>query len=153
MGEVYRARDTRLKRDVAIKILPAAFARDPDRIARLQREAEVLATLNHPNIAAVYGFEETPAATGIVLELVEGPTLADRLVSGPLPIDESTTIAKQIADALDAAHEKGVIHSDLKPANIKVTPAGQVKVLDFGLAKIAEASAVAGASSAYPLSM
>ena len=153
MGEVYRARDTRLKRDVAIKILPAAFARDPDRIARLQREAEVLATLNHPNIAAVYGFEETPVATGIVLELVEGPTLADRLVTGAVPIDESLTIAKQIADALEAAHDKGVIHRDLKPANIKVTSAGQVKVLDFGLAKIAEASAVAGSSTAYPLSM
>ena len=153
MGEVYRARDTRLKRDVAIKILPAAFARDPDRIARLQREAEVLATLNHPNIAAVYGFEDTPVATGIVLELVEGPTLADRLVSGAVPIDESLTIAKQIADALEAAHDKGVIHRDLKPANIKVTSAGQVKVLDFGLAKIAEASAVAGSSSTYPLSM
>ncbi len=138
MGEVYRARDTRLKRDVAIKILPAAFAQDPDRIARLQREAEVLATLNHPNIAAVYGFEETSAASGIVLELVEGPTLADRLVHGPMPIDEALAIAKQIADALDAAHEKSVIHRDLKPANIKVTPGGKVKVLDFGLAKMAE---------------
>ena len=138
MGEVYRARDTRLKRDVAIKILPGAFARDPDRIARLQREAEVLATLNHPNVAAVYGFEESPAATGIVLELVEGPTLADQIAHGPRPIDECLSIAKQIADALDAAHDKNIIHRDLKPANIKVTPGGQVKVLDFGLAKIAE---------------
>ncbi len=137
MGEVYRARDTRLKRDVAIKILPAGFAQDPDRIARLQREAEVLATLNHPNIAAVYGFEESPAATGIVLELVEGPTLADRIVQGPLAIDEALAIARQIADALDAAHDKNIIHRDLKPANIKVTSGGKVKVLDFGLAKMA----------------
>ena len=146
MGEVYRARDTRLKREVAIKILPAAFAQDPDRTARLQREAEVLATLNHPNIAAVYGFEESPAATGIVLELVEGPTLADRIVHGPLPIDEALAIAKQIADALDAAHEKGIIHRDLKPANIKVTPGGKVKVLDFGLAKMAEIEPVGSSS-------
>jgi serine/threonine protein kinase/Tol biopolymer transport system component len=138
MGEVYRARDTRLKRDVAIKILSAAFAQDPDRIARLQREAEVLATLNHPNIAAVYGFEESTAATGIVLELVAGPTLADRIVHGALPLDEALAIAKQIADALDAAHDKNIIHRDLKPANIKVTPGGKVKVLDFGLAKMAE---------------
>src|SRR5688572_19777907 len=138
MGEVYRARDTRLKRDVAIKILPAAFAQDPDRIARLQREAEVLATLNHPNIGAVYGFEESATATGIVLELVDGPTLADRIVHGALPLDEALAIAKQIADALDAAHDKNIIHRDLKPANIKVTPGGKVKVLDFGLAKMAE---------------
>jgi eukaryotic-like serine/threonine-protein kinase len=138
MGEVYRARDTRLKRDVAIKILPAAFAGDPDRIARLEREAEVLATLNHPNIAAVYGFEDTPVAIGIVLELVEGPTLADRIAEGPLPIDEALAIARQIADALEAAHEKSVIHRDLKPANIKITPSEKVKVLDFGLAKMAE---------------
>jgi Tol biopolymer transport system component len=155
MGEVYRARDTRLKRDVAIKILPAAFASDPDRIARFQREAEVLATLNHPNIAAVYGFEETPAASGIVLELVEGPTLGDRTAHGPIPIDEALTIAKQIADALDAAHEKGIIHRDLKPANIKITPGGKVKVLDFGLAKMAEASADGSRKQdpAYALSM
>ena len=141
MGEVYRARDTKLKRDVAIKVLPAGFARDPDRIARFQREAEVLATLNHPNIGAVYGFEETSEASGIVLELVEGPTLGDRTAHGPIPIDEALAIAKQIADALDAAHEKNVIHRDLKPANIKVTPGGKVKVLDFGLAKMAESSA------------
>jgi serine/threonine-protein kinase len=147
MGEVYRARDTRLKRDVAIKVLPAAFARDPERIARLQREAEMLATLNHPNIAAVYGFEETPAASGIVLELVEGPTLRDEIARGAIPLDDSMTIAKQIADALDAAHEKGVIHRDLKPANIKVTPGGKVKVLDFGLAKLADVDRVASSSS------
>jgi serine/threonine protein kinase len=138
MGEVYRARDTKLKREVAIKVLPSAFARDPDRIARLQREAEVLATLNHPNIAAVYGFEESAAATGIVLELVDGPTLADRIVQGSLPLDEALAIAKQIADALDAAHDKNVIHRDLKPANIKIGAGGKVKVLDFGLAKMAE---------------
>jgi serine/threonine-protein kinase len=146
MGEVYRARDTRLKRDVAIKILPAAFAQDPDRIARLQREAEVLATLNHPNIAAVYGFEESAAATGIVLELVEGPTLADRIVHGALPLDEALAIAKQIADALDAAHDKNIIHRDLKPANVKVTPGGKVKVLDFGLAKMADAEPARGSA-------
>ena len=146
MGEVYRARDTKLKRDVAIKILPAAFARDPDRIARLEREAEVLATLNHPNIAAIYGFEESPAATGIVLELVEGPTVADRIVRGMVPIDECLAIATQIADALDAAHEKGVIHRDLKPANIKITASGNVKVLDFGLAKMAEIEPTRGSS-------
>jgi hypothetical protein len=146
MGEVYRARDTRLKRDVAIKVLPAAFASDPDRIARFQREAEVLATLNHPNIAAVYGFQETPAASGIVLELVEGPTLGDRTAHGAIPIDEALTIAKQIADALDAAHEKGIVHRDLKPANIKITPGGKVKVLDFGLAKMADAAPARGSS-------
>ena len=138
MGEVYRARDTRLKRDVAIKVLHAAFARDPDRLARLQREAEVLATLNHPNVGAVYGFEETPDASGIVMELVEGPTLGDRIAQSPVPFEEALTIARQIADALDAAHEQGIIHRDLKPANIKITPGGKVKVLDFGLAKMAE---------------
>ncbi len=138
MGEVYRARDTRLKREVAIKVLPEAFSEDPDRLARFQREAELLATLNHPNIAAVYGFEETPGASGIVLELVEGPTLADRIIHGALPLDEALPIARQIADALQAAHERAVIHRDLKPANIKVTPEGKVKVLDFGLAKLAE---------------
>jgi eukaryotic-like serine/threonine-protein kinase len=156
MGEVYRARDTRLKRDVAIKVLPAGFARDPDRIARLQREAEVLATLNHPNIGAVYGFEETPDAAGIVMELVEGPTLGDRIALGPIPIDEALKMVRQIADALDAAHEKGVIHRDLKPANIKVTPEGKVKVLDFGLAKMAEPSLSTGSArpdSAGALSM
>ena len=138
MGEVYRARDTRLKRDVAIKVLPDAFARDPDRLTRFEREAELLATLNHPNIASVYGFEEAASGSGIVLELVEGPTLADRIVQGAMPLDEALAIAKQIADGLDAAHDKNIIHRDLKPANIKVPPGGNVKVLDFGLAKIAE---------------
>ena len=136
MGEVYRAHDTRLKRDVAVKLLPPAFAQDPDRVARFQREAEVLATLNHPNIAAVYGFEETPHASGIVLELVEGLTLREIIARGPVPVEEGLAIARQIAAALEAAHEKGVIHRDLKPANIKVTPGGTVKVLDFGLAKM-----------------
>ena len=143
MGEVYRARDTKLKRDVAIKVLPDAFAKDPERLARFEREAEVLATLNHPNIAAVYGFEESADASGIVLELVEGPTLAERIEglrakSSGLPMEEALPIARQIGDAMLAAHEKGIIHRDLKPANIKITPDGKVKVLDFGLAKLAD---------------
>src|SRR3954452_1332982 len=121
MGEVYRARDSKLKRDVAIKVLPEAFARDPERLARFEREAEVLATLNHPNIAAVYGFEESADGNGIVLELVEGPTLADRISKGPIPLDEALLIARQIVEAMLAAHEKGIIHRDLKPANIKIT--------------------------------
>jgi Tol biopolymer transport system component len=137
MGEVYRARDTKLGRDVALKILPGVFATDPDRLARFQREAQVLASLNHPNIGHIYGLEETDGVRALVLELVEGPTLADRVVQGPIPIDEALRIARQIAEALDAAHEQGVIHRDLKPANIKVRENGTVKVLDFGLAKLA----------------
>jgi serine/threonine-protein kinase len=135
MGEVYRARDTRLKREVAIKVLPDGFAQDPDRLVRFQREAELLATLNHPNIAAVYGLEKADGVTGIILELVEGETLADMIARGPIAVSVALPIARQTADALEAAHEKGVIHRDLKPANIKVTEDGQVKVLDFGLAK------------------
>jgi serine/threonine protein kinase len=135
MGEVYRARDNRLQRDVAIKILPPVFTADVDRRARFEREARLLASLNHPNIAAIYGFEETEGIRGLVLELVEGPTLADRLENGPLPCAEALPIARQIADALAAAHEQGVIHRDVKPANIKVRSDGTVKVLDFGLAK------------------
>jgi serine/threonine protein kinase len=135
MGEVYRARDTTLGRDVAIKILPHLFTSDPERLARFEREARMLAALNHPHIGAIYGVEDADGVRGLVLELVEGPTLADRLTAGPLPITEALTIAQQIADALDAAHEKGIIHRDLKPANVKVTPDGKVKVLDFGLAK------------------
>jgi len=134
MGEVYRARDSTLHRDVALKVLPEAFASDPDRLARFEREAQLLASLNHPNIAAIYGFHDN----ALVLELVEGPTLADRIAGGPLPLDEALPIARQIADALDAAHEQGVIHRDLKPSNIKVRPDGTVKVLDFGLAKALE---------------
>jgi serine/threonine protein kinase/Tol biopolymer transport system component len=135
MGEVYQARDTRLGRDVAIKVLPAIFASDPDRLARFEREARMLAALNHPHIGAIYGVEHAEGIRALVLELVEGNTLADRLRRGPLPIAEALTVARQIADALDAAHEKGIIHRDLKPANIKITPSGVVKVLDFGLAK------------------
>jgi Tol biopolymer transport system component len=138
MGEVYRARDTRLKREVALKVLPEGFSQDPDRLARFQREAELLATLNHPNIAAVYGLEKADGVTGIVLELVEGETLADAIARGPIPLADALPLGRQIADALEAAHEKGVIHRDLKPANIKVTSDGKVKVLDFGLAKMME---------------
>ena len=136
MGEVYRARDTKLGRDVAIKVVASAFLSDPERLARFEREARVLATLNHPHIGAIYGLEETDGVRGLVLELVEGATLAERLASGPLPIREALTVARQIADALEAAHDKGIIHRDLKPANIKITPDGTVKVLDFGLAKV-----------------
>jgi serine/threonine-protein kinase len=135
MGQVYQATDTKLNRQVALKILPEAFAADPDRLARFQREAQVLASLNHPNIAAIHGLEDSEGTKALVLELVEGPTLADRIAQGPIPIAEALPIAKQIAEALEAAHEAGVIHRDLKPANIKVRQDGTVKVLDFGLAK------------------
>jgi len=135
MGEVYRARDARLGRDVAIKILPWAFARDPDRLARFDREARLLASLNHPHIGAIYGVEQMEGVPALVLELVEGPTLADRLATGPIPVTESLGIARQIAEALEAAHARGIVHRDLKPANIKITPDGIVKVLDFGVGK------------------
>jgi serine/threonine protein kinase/Tol biopolymer transport system component len=138
MGVVYRARDTKLQRDVALKVLPENFANDPDRLARFQREAQLLASLNHHNIAHIYGLEQTGGTGCIVMELVEGQTIAERLRSGPLSVDETVRIARQIADAVEAAHERGIIHRDLKPANIKVTADGTVKVLDFGLAKIAE---------------
>jgi serine/threonine protein kinase len=138
MGEVYQAKDQKLGRDVAIKVLPEEFAKDTDRVARFQREAKLLASLNHPNIAAIYGLEESGGTNFLVLELVEGETLAERLKRGPLPVEESLKLALQIAEALEAAHEKGVIHRDLKPANIKVTPDGKIKVLDFGLAKAFE---------------
>jgi Tol biopolymer transport system component len=144
MGEVYRARDTKLGRDVALKILPEAFAIDAERVARFKREAQVLASLNHPNIGAIYGFEDGDGVHALVLELVDGPTLADRIAQGPMPVDEALPIAKQIAEALEAAHEQGIVHRDLKPANIKVRADGAVKVLDFGLAKLAEPAAVAG---------
>ncbi len=147
MGEVYRARDTRLGRDVAIKVLPAAFSTDPERIARFQREAMTLAAMNHPNIAAIHGLDEHQGITALVLELVEGPTLAERISHGPIPLDDALAIATQVVDALEAAHEKGIIHRDLKPANIKVRADGAVKVLDFGLAKaIAPATAPSSAS-------
>jgi Tol biopolymer transport system component len=140
MGEVYRARDTRLKRDVAIKVLPDGFATDPDRLARFHREAELLASLNHPNIASIYGLEQVDSITAIVLELIDGDTLADLIARGPLLMTAALPIARQVAEALEAAHEKGVIHRDLKPANIKVTPDGTVKVLDFGLATVVQRS-------------
>jgi serine/threonine-protein kinase len=140
MGEVYRARDLKLKREVAIKILPEEFARDADRVSRFQREAEVLASLNHPNIAAIYDLEKENNATFLVLELVEGETLGDRIKRGPLHVEEALQIGKSICEALEAAHENGVIHRDLKPANIKITADGKVKVLDFGLAKAIERS-------------
>jgi serine/threonine protein kinase len=135
MGEVYRARDLKLKREVAIKVLPEEFSRDADRLSRFRREAEVLASLNHPNIATIHSFEEASGTGFLVLELVEGETLEGRLRRGPVPIQEALTIAKDICEALEAAHEKGVVHRDVKPANVKVTPDGRVKVLDFGLAK------------------
>ena len=129
---------TGLKRDDALKVLPDAFASDPNRLARFRREAQVLASLNHPNIAHVYGLEQSDGVQALVMELVEGPTLADRIAQGPIPLDEALPIANQIAEALEAAHEQGVIHRDLKPANIKVRLDGTVKVLDFGLAKALE---------------
>jgi Tol biopolymer transport system component len=141
MGEVYRARDRKLQRDVAVKVLPEGFAQDAQRLARFEREARTLAALNHPNIAAIYGVEEAGGVNALVMELVEGPTLADRLGQGAIPADEALLIAKQIADALEAAHEQGIIHRDLKPANIKVRPDGTVKILDFGLAKAIDAGA------------
>src|SRR3982751_6392909 len=141
MGEVYRARDTTLNRDVAIKVLPEVFASDPDRLARFTREAQTLASLNHPNIAHIHGLEESSNVRALVMELVEGDDLSQRIARGAIPIDEALPIAKQVADALEAAHEQGVIHRDLKPANIKVRSDGMVKVLDFGLAKALEPAA------------
>src|SRR5580700_7373411 len=135
MGEVYQAHDTKLGRDVAIKVLPEAFAHDADRLSRFQREAKMLAALNHPNIATIHGLEHSDGVQYLVMELVSGETLAERVKAGPLGIDEALKIAVQIAEALEAAHEKGIIHRDLKPANVKLTPEGKVKVLDFGLAK------------------
>ena len=141
MGEVYRARDTQLGRDVAIKVLPANFVNDPERLSRFQREARLLAALNHPNIATIYGLEQSSGTACLVMELVPGETLADRVKTGPVPVEEALRIAVQIAEALEAAHEKNIIHRDLKPANVKVTPEGKVKVLDFGLAKAFESDA------------
>src|SRR5436853_4921963 len=147
MGEVYRARDTKLNRDVALKILPEAFASDPDRLARFTREAQTLASLNHPNIAHIHGLEESNGVRALVMELVEGDDLSQRIARGPIPLDEALPIAKQIAEALEAAHEQGIIHRDLKPANIKVRSDGTVKVLDFGLAKAMEPTATASSSA------
>src|SRR6058998_3296330 len=132
MGQVYRARDSKLNRDVAIKILPDHFASDADRLARFTREAQTLASLNHPNIAHIHGFEESGGVRALVMELVEGEDLAQRITGGAIPLDEAWPIARQMAEALEAAHEQGIIHRDLKPANIKVRPDGTVKVLDFG---------------------
>src|SRR6266540_1550825 len=142
MGEVYRARDPKLQRDVAIKILPDLFAADPDRLARFDREAQTLAALNHPNIAQIHGIE----GNALVMEFVEGEDLAQRIARGAVPLDEALPIARQIADALEAAHERGIVHRDLKPANIKVRPDGTVKVLDFGLAKALDPAASPGVS-------
>src|SRR5215510_2797606 len=139
MGEVYRARDTRLKRDVAIKVLPEALAHDPDRLSRFQREAEVLAALNHPHIASVYDLATVESSRVLIMEFVGGESLAERIARGPLPLKDALEIAKAVAEALEAAHEKGIIHRDLKPANIQLTHDGNVKVLDFGLAKVGDA--------------
>ena len=145
MGEVYRALDTKLEREVAIKVLPEAFARDRERMARFEREAKLLAALNHPGIATLYGLEEADGAPFLVMELVPGETLAERIARGPLTLDEALPIFQQISESLEAAHEKGILHRDLKPANVKITPTGQVKILDFGLAKAWE-----GPSQASP---
>jgi eukaryotic-like serine/threonine-protein kinase len=150
MGEVYRARDTRLNREVALKVLPDAFANDPERLARFQREAQVLASLNHPNIAHIHGLEESGGVRALVMELVEGEDLAQRIAHGPIPLDEALPMAKQIAEALEAAHERGIIHRDLKPANIKLRPEGTVKVLDFGLAKAMEPLGTVSNVSQWP---
>src|ERR1700682_2664079 len=153
MGEVYRAHDNKLGRDVAIKVLPANFVNDPERMSRFQREARMLAALNHANIATIYGLEQCDGVTCLVMELVPGETLAERVRSGPLDIEEALKIAVQIAEALETAHEKSIIHRDLKPANVKVTPEGKVKVLDFGLAKAFEGdSAIEDMSNSPTLS-
>src|ERR1700730_5534757 len=141
MGEVYQAHDSNLRRDVAIKVLPEAFAHDADRLSRFRREAQLLASLNHTNIATIHGLEQSGDTSYLVMELVSGETLAERVKAGPLGIEEALKIAVQIAEALEAAHEKNIIHRDLKPANVKVTPEGKVKVLDFGLAKAFEGDA------------
>ena len=147
MGEVYRARDTKLDRDVAIKVLPEEFAKDKERLARFEREAKLLASLNHPNIASIYGLEESDGLKALVLELVEGPTLAERIADGPISVEETLAIAKQVVEALEAGHEAGVIHRDLKPANVKVKEDGTIKVLDYGLAKALEGEASSGTDS------
>ena len=150
MGEVYRAEDTNLSREVAIKVLPEQFTQDPQRLARFEREAKLLAQLNHPNIAAIHSFEHADDIHFLVLELVEGDTLAERVAKGPLPVEEALEVCRQIAEGVEAAHEKGVIHRDLKPANVKVTPEGKVKILDFGLAKAFEGEVPAADISQSP---
>src|SRR5580700_4558544 len=150
MGEVYRARDARLGRDVAVKVLPETFARDAEKLSRFQREAKMLASLNHPNIAAIYGFEDSGSVHALVMELVEGPTLADRIARGAIPVEEALPIAKQIAEGVEYAHERGIIHRDLKPANIKIANNDAVKILDFGLAKALDADASQGDISSSP---
>src|SRR4051794_39652867 len=150
MGQVYRATDAKLKRQVAIKILPPSLAANRDRLARFQREAEVLASLNHPNISGIYGVEESGGITALVMELVEGDDLSQRIAKGAIPLDDALRIAKQIAEALEAAHEGGIIHRDLKPANIKIRADGTVKVLDFGLAKTMDPAAGLPASLSMP---
>src|SRR3989442_609796 len=142
MGDVYLARDTKLGRAVAIKILPEIFARDPQRVSRFEREAKLLASLNHANIAALYGLEQAEGKHFLIMELVRGDTLGERIARGPIPVEEALNIALQIADGLEAAHDKGIIHRDLKPANVKITPEDKVKVLDFGLAKGLEVAPV-----------
>ena len=153
MGEVYRARDTKLNREVAIKVLPDSFASDPDRLARFTREAQTLASLNHPNIAAIYGIEESSGVRALVMELVEGEDLSQRIARGAIPLDEALPIARQIAEALEAAHEQGIIHRDLKPANLKVRSDGMVKVLDFGLAKAMEPAGILSPSVTQSLTI
>jgi serine/threonine protein kinase len=163
MGQVYRARDTQLKREVALKVLPPEVAADADRLARFQREAELLAALNHPHIAQIHGIVETGSSAGpgqagsgrhggraLVMELVEGETLADRIGRGPVPVEEALPLARQLAEALEFAHERGIIHRDLKPGNVKITPEGKLKVLDFGLAKAFDARAATGDPNASP---
>jgi serine/threonine protein kinase len=151
MGQVYRATDTSLKRQVAIKVLPETLAADADRLARFQREAEVLASLNHPNIAAIHGLEQSGGVNALVMELVEGEDLSQRIARGAIPLDEALPIAKQIAEALEAAHEQGIVHRDLKPANVKVRPDGAVKVLDFGLAKAMDQGSGIGDRGILPI--
>src|SRR5262245_7068629 len=150
MGEVWRAIDTNLGRQVAIKVLPDAFAQDRERLARFEREAKTLAALNHPNIAIIHGLEKSDGAYALVMELVDGPTLADRIARGAIPLEDALPIAKQIAEALEAAHEQGIVHRDLKPANIKVRDDGTVKVLDFGLAKASDSSPSTADTSQSP---
>ncbi len=150
MGEVYRARDSRLKREVAVKVLPQDFVDDPQRMARFEREAELLAALNHPSVAMIYGLEESDGVRALIMELVEGPTLAERVAQGPMVIDEVLQVGRQIAEGLEYAHDRGIIHRDLKPGNVKLTRDGIVKILDFGLAKVVESKRTAADASASP---